>query len=143
MPYKHICAHHANLISRDRELAKKYWSMFIQRGRSAFSDCRWEGATVYLGAAIDVAAVRLFVRDENEFNFAHILEPLDMICKIHAVEQQYNLGQDKIAYVRDILCEIAEPSFVGCLLSKFTHYVNANSGGHTRESVPNQAQLVH
>ena len=143
MLYKHICAHHARLISLDNALARKYWTMFIKRGRTAFSDCRWEGAVVYLGAAIDVAALRLAVPSEKEFNLAHILEPLDMLCKIYALEQRPELGEEKISYVKEKLLAIADPVFIEKTLSKLSaSLLDEKHIGRDKENI-STVGLVH
>ena len=116
MPYKHLCAQHAKLIHSDEALARRYWNMFMGRGQSAYSDCRWEGAQIYLSAAIDVAVVRLSSHKGESFDFSHVLEPLSLLLALYIADQEHDLAREKLDYVKQILSTVADSVHIETLL---------------------------
>lgn len=106
-------------MASDENSAHQYWLNFMTKAKSAYADCRWEGAELYLNAAIDIAALRLSATENLKFTFANLLEPLSLLCQLYLSEQQYNEGLSKIAYVRSLLLKFGAPNFVDALLARF------------------------
>lgn len=119
MKTNYLCPNHVQLIAENLEAGKQYWRIFMARGETAYSDCRWDAAEIYLHAAIDVATVRMLASKDQSFSFYHILHPLKILCDLYISDSNLEKAKVAIAKVRDVLRQKTSEEFVDGLLRSF------------------------
>lgn len=59
-----------------------------------------------LGAAVDIAAIRLCVSGKTQFRVAHVLEPVWVLVQVYRSELAVEEGLSMLEYVQQILDRI-------------------------------------
>ena len=115
----YLCPGHVKLVAENLQAAKHDWHSFVSRGESAYSNCRWDVAEIYLNAAIDVAMVRMLNSKSKGFSFFHILKPSHLLYEIYVAESNFKKSREVIGKARKIISETTNEEFADGLLKSF------------------------
>ncbi len=90
MKFSHLCHHHVTVLQCCEDEARKYWSETMRRGAQAFTQCRWDAARIYLGAAYEIGLIRKAVPHNDFFDDMHIVKPLKFMLTILLADNAWN-----------------------------------------------------
>ena len=90
MKTKYFCPYHMAKIKKSEHNAINAWTELMRRGGQAYAECRTESASIYLGAAIEVALLRIESHPNGCFHIEHTLKPLDMLLELYLVESSFD-----------------------------------------------------
>ncbi len=86
LTHRHLCPAHAVKVRANEDDAYRYWTMMMQRGVAAYVQCRWDAADIYLGAAYEIAVLRLQVENNTQFDSSQLLRPLEFMLNMYRAE---------------------------------------------------------
>ncbi len=89
MHYQHICASHATQIQLNEFSALELWNRSMHQGISTYAHCRWDCASQYLSAAMEIAIIRLSSTKNVQFNSLHLLKPVEFLLEIFIYQDAY------------------------------------------------------
>ncbi len=64
----------------------RFWVEMTRRGIQAYSECRADGANIYLGSAVEIAMLRLICSKNQHFHTHHLQRPLEVLIE-HFISQ--------------------------------------------------------
>ncbi|WP_096084918.1 hypothetical protein [Agaribacterium haliotis] len=102
---RYLCPHHAARISRDEDIALSSWHELINRAMLAYMECRLAAAELYFCAAHEIAQLRLSLNGEcnSQFNYRHLLRPLEFMLELLLGEEKYQQAKDYLHQTRRFL----------------------------------------
>lgn len=86
-PY--ICAFHLRQLSHCETESMRNWRELISRGTSAYNECRFPAAEIYLQAALEIALYR-YMLSGNTFTYRHLTRPADLLVHILCADQRFD-----------------------------------------------------
>lgn len=138
MKPRYLCAYHAERIRASEQHACHSWLELMRRGTLAYAECRVEAAQIYLGAALDIALLRLACQGNKLFTALHLSKPLEFMIELLVVEGCFNQAMKLLSKISSALDQSPDNSMidelVGCLAQHYQRVSNheKTAAGHSK-----------
>jgi hypothetical protein len=134
MKSQYFCAYHAERLRACESEAYRHWAEMMQRGAQAYSECRFEAANLYLGAAMDIGLLRHGCEGNGLFTTFHIMKPAEFLLEAQLLEQRHDAAENTLHK----LSSIAKPDGDWLMLQ----LVNFLSKGYARVEWEGKCQVT-
>ena len=99
MKSSYLCPYHLARLKKCEIDAMRNWTELMSRGLSAYGQCRLEAASCYLGAALEIALLRINVPQGSRFSDLHIIKPAQSLLEIAALDFRSDVALDILSRI--------------------------------------------
>ena len=96
MKAQYFCAYHTERLRACESDSFRHWTEMMRRGVQAYSECRFEAANLYLGAALDIGLLRHCCEENGLFTTLHIMKPAEFLLEMQLLDQRHDAAEDML-----------------------------------------------
>ena len=105
MKSRHFCFERMENMKKSETLAFDSWRNMMNRGMSAYTDCRTDSAYLYFSSAADIAILRSRCLANQFFTAQSLIKPAEFIVQLLVLDQRFDLAIMFLSRLSSTSCE--------------------------------------
>lgn len=137
MIIRYFCQRHAKQMLVSERQAFFRWMQMMQKGCHAYMHCQHDSARIYLGAAIDIAMLRLTSKSNSLFLLTHATKPAEFLLNVLVTESAFEDAKTTLDCLSTLLPrnDLAEDELLNDFINEYQEFVDQGEAAALQKHV--------